>query len=89
VDALPNVRFRFARHLHFPHDPACEQQFSDFVKREIAPRSVLFSRNARRFKRPDVDVWCAAVGPSQFVKNEAALGLREARIWLYEAELIY
>ena len=41
-----------------------EQQFSDFVKRGIAPKSVLFSRNARRFKRSDVDAWCAAGGPS-------------------------
>jgi predicted DNA-binding transcriptional regulator AlpA len=47
-----------------------EQQFSDFVKRGIAPRSVLFSRNARRFKRTDVDAWCAAGGPSQFSKKE-------------------
>ena len=27
-----------------------EQQFSDFVKRSIAPKSTSFSRNARRFK---------------------------------------
>jgi predicted DNA-binding transcriptional regulator AlpA len=46
-----------------------EPQFSDFVKRGIAPPSVLFSRNARRFKRADVDRWCAAGGPSQFSKN--------------------
>lgn len=46
-----------------------EQQFSDFVKRRIAPRSVLFSRNARRFKRTDVDAWCAAGGPAQFDKK--------------------
>ena len=43
-----------------------EQQFSDFVKRGIAPTSVLFSRNARRFKRSDVDAWCAAGGPSAY-----------------------
>jgi predicted DNA-binding transcriptional regulator AlpA len=43
-----------------------EQQFSDFVKRGIAPKSVLFSRNARRFKRSDVDAWCAAGGPSAY-----------------------
>jgi predicted DNA-binding transcriptional regulator AlpA len=46
-----------------------EQQFSDFVRRGIAPRSVLFSRNARRFKRAEVDTWCAAGGPSQFEKK--------------------
>src|SRR5215212_134579 len=40
-----------------------EQQFSEFVKRNIAPSSVLFSRNARRFKRSTVDAWCAAGGP--------------------------
>jgi predicted DNA-binding transcriptional regulator AlpA len=34
-----------------------EQQFSEFVKRGIAPKGVLFSRNARRFKRGDVDAW--------------------------------
>ena len=43
-----------------------EQQFSDFVKRAIAPKSVLFSRNARRFKHSDVDAWCAAGGPSAY-----------------------
>ncbi len=43
-----------------------EQQFSDFVRRGIAPKSVLFSRNARRFKRSDVDAWCAAGGPSAY-----------------------
>jgi hypothetical protein len=47
-----------------------EQHFSDFVKRNIAPRSVLFSRNARRFKRTDVDAWCAAGGPSQSEKKK-------------------
>jgi predicted DNA-binding transcriptional regulator AlpA len=47
-----------------------EPHFSDFVKRGIAPPSVLFSRNARRFKRADVDRWCAAGGPSQFSKTE-------------------
>ena len=43
-----------------------EQQFSDFVKRGVAPKSVLFSRNARRFKRSDIDAWCAAGGPSAY-----------------------
>ena len=43
-----------------------EQQFSDFVKRGMAPKSVLFSRNARRFKRSDIDAWCAAGGPSGY-----------------------
>jgi predicted DNA-binding transcriptional regulator AlpA len=47
-----------------------EQQFSEFVKRGIAPPSVLFSRNARRFKRSDIDTWCAAGGPSQFLTKE-------------------
>jgi predicted DNA-binding transcriptional regulator AlpA len=46
-----------------------EQQFSDFVRRGIAPQSILFSRSARRFKRSDVDAWCAAGGPSQFEKK--------------------
>ena len=43
-----------------------EQQFSDFVKRGVAPKTVLFSRNARRFKRSDVDAWCTAGGPSAY-----------------------
>ena len=43
-----------------------EQHFSDFVKRGVAPKSVLFSRNARRFQRSDVDAWCAASGPSAY-----------------------
>jgi len=46
-----------------------EQQFSGFVRRGIAPPSILFSRNARRFKRTEVDAWCAAGGPSQFEKK--------------------
>ena len=46
-----------------------EQQFSDFVKRGIAPKSVLFSRNARRFKRSDIDAWCAAGGPSVYASR--------------------
>jgi predicted DNA-binding transcriptional regulator AlpA len=46
-----------------------EQQFSDFVKRGIAPKSVLFSRNARRFKRSDLDAWCAAGGPSTYASK--------------------
>jgi predicted DNA-binding transcriptional regulator AlpA len=41
-----------------------EQQFSEFVRTQRAPPSVLFSRNARRFKRSDVDAWCAVGGPS-------------------------
>ena len=41
-----------------------EQQFSEFVKRGMAPKSVLFSRNARRFEQSDIDAWCAAGGPS-------------------------
>jgi hypothetical protein len=49
--------------------PTSEQQFSDFVKRGIAPKSVLFSRNARRFKRSDVDAWCAAGGPSAYTSK--------------------
>ena len=43
-----------------------EAQMAAFVAEKIAPPSVLFSRNARRFKRSDVDKWCAAGGPSQF-----------------------
>ena len=53
-----------------------EQQFSDFVKRGIAPRSVLFSRNARRFKRSDVDAWCAAGGPSAYTSQGDASAVR-------------
>jgi hypothetical protein len=47
-----------------------EQQFSDSGKRGIAPASVLFFRNARRFQRPAVDAWCAAAGRSQFTKKQ-------------------
>jgi predicted DNA-binding transcriptional regulator AlpA len=49
-----------------------EQQFSNFVKRGIAPKSVLFSRNARRFKRSDLDAWCAAGGPRASASNDDA-----------------
>jgi predicted DNA-binding transcriptional regulator AlpA len=50
-----------------------EQQFSEYVKRGVAPPSILFSRNARRFKRTDVNAWCAAGGPSQFQAKDADL----------------
>jgi hypothetical protein len=43
-----------------------EQQFSEFVKRGVAPKSVLFSRNGRRFKRSDINPWYAAGGPSPY-----------------------
>ena len=49
-----------------PRTAYSEQQFSDFVKRGVAPKSVLFSRNARRLQRSDVDAWCAAGGPSTY-----------------------
>jgi len=53
------------------HDAAAytgysEQQFSEFAKRGVAPKSVLFSRNARRFKRSDINAWYAAGGPSPY-----------------------
>jgi hypothetical protein len=52
------------------------EQFSDFVKRGIAPKSVLFSRNARRFKRTDLDAWCAAGGPSAYASNSEPNAVR-------------
>jgi hypothetical protein len=33
------------------------------------PESVLFGRNARRFKRSDVGAWCAAGGPSAYTSK--------------------
>ncbi len=51
-----------------------EQQFSEFVRRGIAPKSVLFSRNARRFKRSDLDAWCATGGPSQYHEDDLPKG---------------
>ena len=53
-----------------------EQQFSEFVKRGIAPKSVLFSRNARRFKRTDIDAWCAAGGPSAYASKSDSGAVR-------------
>lgn len=52
-----------------------EQQLSEFVRRGVAPPSILFSRNARRFKRAEIDAWCAAGGPSQFEKKEGKGGV--------------
>jgi predicted DNA-binding transcriptional regulator AlpA len=49
-----------------------EQQFSNFVRRGIAPKRVLLSRNARRFKRSDLDAWCAAGGPGASASNDDA-----------------
>src|ERR1700693_6189191 len=45
------------------------QQFSEFVQRGAGPKSILFSRNARRFKRSDVDAWCAAGGPRAYASK--------------------
>lgn len=39
------------------------------VKRGIAPKSVLFSRNARRFNRSDLDAWCAAGRPNAYASK--------------------
>lgn len=47
-----------------------DQQFSEFVRTKRAPKSVKFSNNARRFKRSDLDTWCAAGGPSQFKPHQ-------------------
>jgi predicted DNA-binding transcriptional regulator AlpA len=54
-----------------------EQQFSDFVKRGIAPKSILFSRSAPRFKRSDVDAWCAAGGPSAYASKGEHRGVHK------------
>jgi hypothetical protein len=54
-----------------------EQQFSEFVKRGIAPKSVLFSRNARRFKRSDLDARRAAGGPSAYTLKGDPGAVRE------------
>ena len=43
-----------------------EQTMSSYVRRGIAPPSILLSRNARRFRLVDVDAWMQAGGPSQF-----------------------
>lgn len=39
------------------------------VKRDIAPKSILFSRNARSFKRSDLDALRAAGGPSAYASE--------------------
>jgi predicted DNA-binding transcriptional regulator AlpA len=54
-----------------------EQQFSEFVKRGVAPKSVLFSRNARRFKRSNVDAWCAAGGPRAYATKREPGAVQE------------
>jgi predicted DNA-binding transcriptional regulator AlpA len=41
-----------------------ESRFSEFIKAGTAPPSVLLSRNARRFRRSDLDKWVLAGGPS-------------------------
>lgn len=46
-----------------------EQQLSEFVRTNRAPKSIKFSHNARRFWRRDLDTWCAAGGPSQYQAN--------------------
>lgn len=50
-----------------------EQQLSEFVRTGRAPKSVKFSNNARRFRRADLDAWCAAGGPSQYQSGEGAV----------------
>lgn len=39
------------------------------LMRETAAATALFSRNARRFKRSDIDAWCAASGPSAYTSK--------------------
>ena len=51
-----------------------EQQLSEFVRTNRAPKSIKFSNNARRFKRSDVDTWCAAGGPSQYCDDGSRPG---------------
>ena len=46
-----------------------EQQFSEFVKRGVAPKSVLFGRNARRFKRSEIDACYETGGPSAYASK--------------------
>jgi predicted DNA-binding transcriptional regulator AlpA len=55
-----------------------EQTFSDFVRRGIAPRSVKFSHNARRFRRYEIDAWCERGGPSQYQADGSPQGDRGA-----------
>jgi predicted DNA-binding transcriptional regulator AlpA len=43
-----------------------ETHFSALVRCGKAPPSILFSRNARRFRAADVDSWCLAGGPGQY-----------------------
>jgi predicted DNA-binding transcriptional regulator AlpA len=50
-----------------------EQQFSEFVRTNRAPKSIKFSHNARRFRRADIDAWCAAGGPSQYHEDGSLL----------------
>jgi hypothetical protein len=52
-----------------------KQQFSEFVKRGIAAKSFLFSRNARRFKRSGLDAWCAG-GLSAYASNSKPNAVR-------------
>jgi predicted DNA-binding transcriptional regulator AlpA len=54
-----------------------EQQFSEFANRGIAPKSVLFSRNARRFKRSDLDAWYATGGPRAYASNSKPNAVRQ------------
>lgn len=46
-----------------------EGAWAGFVRARIAPPSVLCGRNARRFRRTDIDAWIAAGGPAAFRKN--------------------
>jgi hypothetical protein len=62
--------------LSLQHCGYSERQFSEFVKRSIAPPSALCSRNVRRFKRSDV-----TGGPSQFEEKEA--DRRIQREWMH------
>jgi predicted DNA-binding transcriptional regulator AlpA len=71
IDAL---LAKFRRRSIVPQDAAAytgysEQQFSEFAKCGVAPKSVLFSRNARRFKRSEIDAWYEAGGPSAYTSQ--------------------
>jgi hypothetical protein len=43
-----------------------EQQFRDFVKRGVAPKSVLFGRDTQRFKSSEVGAQPASGGASSY-----------------------
>jgi predicted DNA-binding transcriptional regulator AlpA len=47
-----------------------EAQLCEFARRGIAPKSISFSRSAKRYRRADLIEWASSGGPSAFADKK-------------------